>query len=270
MKRATFSGTSAILTPTDIHVEPITPVAPKKELNDAQREIHVKQALTRFVRNRGVPEELENLRHRLIVARVLNGLTALEACKLFGWANSTQLSLIEAGKRPPPQDHAFIKQAARAYDVSTDWLLGLSPTMEPDSKVAHQYALLRGTTSLMHDVLQGFAHVAQAVAVEMQIAPDEIERGLAAVEGVTQTLAALRNRGEFDDMLGGASVLAAVERLGEFAAPLRRVDASYRSLNDYLAQVRAGTLPEIPRLVERYNQRALAREILGEFDEDAK
>lgn len=54
-------------------------------LSDASREQHVKQALTRFVRNKAKPEELETLRYNLVVARVMAGLTAVEAAERFGY-----------------------------------------------------------------------------------------------------------------------------------------------------------------------------------------
>jgi hypothetical protein len=107
----------------------------RSSMTDFQREAFLCKPLTRFMRNRNLPGELEDLRRKLIEARVMQGLTAVEAAEKFGYAKSTQLSLIETGKRPTPTDWRFLKQAAEIYAVSVDWLLGLSPNMEPDARV---------------------------------------------------------------------------------------------------------------------------------------
>lgn len=67
----------------------------RKHPTDAQAQ----QTLRRFVRDKSKPEELEKLRNNLIVARVMSGMTAVEAAERLGYANSTQLSLIESGKQ---------------------------------------------------------------------------------------------------------------------------------------------------------------------------
>jgi transcriptional regulator with XRE-family HTH domain len=70
---------------------------------------------------------METLRHNLIAARVVLGLSGVEAAKRFGFSSSTQLPLIESGQRKTPNDCEFLRLASIAYGVSTDFLLGLSP-----------------------------------------------------------------------------------------------------------------------------------------------
>ncbi|WP_322056780.1 helix-turn-helix transcriptional regulator [Paraburkholderia sp. J63] len=222
------------------------------EMTAAQRDVCVRSSLTRFVRNRSLPSELEDLRHKLIVARVMQGMLAVEAAEKFGYANSTQLSLIESGERPTPRDWRFLKQAAEVYSVSIDWLLGLSPTMEPDSRVAHQYALLRGTESIMAGFVTQITTAMIQTASETQPLAKELERVVSAVDEHIARFSTLIAQEAFEDLPGGAPVVATAQRLERSLEPLRAKLKKFKGLESYMAEVRAGTLPVIPYLCERY------------------
>lgn len=246
--------------------EPQEP-APARLLSDTQREHLVRQTLTRFVRNKAVPEELETLRFNLIAARVLAGLTAVESAERFGYANSTQLSLIESGGRPPPRDWKFLRQAAQVYGVSVDFLLGLSPHMEFDAKVAQQHALMRRTEDLVGGVASQIATALIEFSKDQQITACDCERIEAAIVRVDETLDRLRTKHDFDNMPGTAPHLAAVDALREVAAPVRRRLRKRQALQGYIEDVRAGRLPLIPALRERYSQAAVRTEVLGGNDD---
>jgi hypothetical protein len=85
--------------------------------SDAKREQCVGQKLRRFTRNKNAPERMETLRYNLIAARVVSSLTAVEAAKRLGYANSTKLSLIETGQRKTPKDWGFLRLASIAWRV---------------------------------------------------------------------------------------------------------------------------------------------------------
>ncbi|QQC63805.1 helix-turn-helix domain-containing protein [Paraburkholderia ginsengisoli] len=227
-----------------------------RAMTDSQREIHVKQALTRFVRNKTQPEELETLRYNLIRARVANGMTAVEAADKFGYANSTQLSLIESGQRKTPDDWKFLKQAARAYAVSIDWLLGLSPHMEPDSKLAREFALLRGTESLVNAFIGQMATAVIQVARESQPVAEELERVISDLDALKARFDKLAVQETFQDVPGGAPVVAAVERLTAGIAPLRAKLKRFKGIEAYLAEVRAGALPMVRGFEDYLGSRA--------------
>lgn len=226
-------------------------------MTDTQLDVTVKQALTRFKRNKSAPAELEDLRYKLIQARVMQGLLAVEAAEKFGYANSSQLSLIESGERPTPRDWKFLRQAAEVYSVSVDWLLGLSPNMEMDARAAHHFALLRGTESIVNNLTMALTTAMLHTAQETQPLIDEIERALAAMDETAARYEKLSARPEFDDLPGGAPVNAAVERLKQAAMPLRQKLAKYRGIQNYMGDVMRGTLPPIDYLTERYSQREL-------------
>jgi transcriptional regulator with XRE-family HTH domain len=215
----------------------------------------LREPLKRFVRNKAQPDDLEALRHRLIVARVANGLLATEAAKRFGYANSTQLSLIESGARPIPKNFQFIAQAAKAYAVSTDWLLGLVDDMDADDEILRRHALLRGTRDTLSETLNGFARMTATVAARMQLSPDETEDAIAGIESVQRRFRDLCERGQFEDLPGGAPVASAICDLSRVVAPLRRVHVAFTSFNEYVGDVAAGRLPKIDGVFERCNPR---------------
>ncbi|MBB1636074.1 XRE family transcriptional regulator [Cupriavidus sp. UME77] len=231
--------------------------------SNAQREQHVKQALTRFVRKKTLPEELEALRYNLIVARVMSGMTAVEAAERFGYANSTQLSLIEAGERKTPKDWKFLAQASRVYAVSTDFLLGLSPHMDFDAKVSRQHALLRKTEAVIGAVSEAFATALIHFSEQEHLGREELDRIGGSALRLEDAMDRLRERG-FDDFPGGAPLLAAVGCVVQAAEPARRKAKQFQSIDHYLGEMRAGRMPVIPYLAERYSQETVRSELLGE------
>ena len=236
-------------------------------LSDAQREQHVKQALTRFVRNKTLPEELEALRYNLIVARVMSGMTAVEAAQRFGYSNSTQLSLIESGERKTPNDWKFLAQASRVYAVSTDFLLGLSPHMEFDAKVAQQRAMMRGTEEILGGIAAGFATAMIQYTNQTQPVPEDFARVSEAVDRAESALNVMRERHGFDDLPASAPLLSAIEGLSKAAEPIRRKLKQFRAIDSYFGELRSGRLPAIPYLTERYSERDMRRALLTEADD---
>lgn len=225
------------------------------EQTDFQREAQARQTLRRFVRNKNLPEELETLRYNLIVARVLSGLSAVEAAAAFGYANSTQISLIESGKRPIPRDHQFLRQASRVYSVSCDFLLGLSPHQDYDARVAHQHALMRGTERILGGIAAQFATVMIEFTNQTQPVPKDFDRVSEAALKVEQALTTARKHG-LDEIRGSSALVAAAEQLARAVAPLRQKVMRYRAIDNDFDEVRAGRLPSIQYLTERYNQHA--------------
>ncbi|MEM5367915.1 XRE family transcriptional regulator [Paraburkholderia azotifigens] len=220
---------------------------------DSQRDKAARQTLRRFVRNKNQPEELETLRYNLIVARVLSGLSAVEAAAAFGYANSTQISLIESGKRPIPRDHQFLRQASSVYSVSCDFLLGLSPHQEYDARVAHQHALMRGTESILGGIAAQFATVMIQFTNQTQPVPADFDRVSEAAQSVVNALAAARKHG-LDEVRGSSALIANIEYLSKAVAPLRQKVMRYRSIESYFDELRAGRMPPIPYLTERYDR----------------
>lgn len=226
-----------------------------KVMTEAQREIALQKRLKRFQRNRSKPAELEDLRYRLIQARVACGLLAVEAAEKFGYANSSQLSQIESGMRPTPNDWKFLKQAAEAYAVSVDWLLGLSPDMEPDSRVIREHALLRGTENLVRGFIGQMTSLLIETARQTNSTEEELARVLDDADAVSSRFAKYAARPEFMDMPGGAPVLAAVERLAAGVAPLRTKLVKLRAVEAALNELRSGNTISPEKFIEFFTAR---------------
>ena len=192
--------------------------SPAGNIPDAQLGMPARQALTRFTRDKNLPEDMETLRHNLIAARVVAGLNGIEAAERFGYANSTQLSQIESGARKVPSDWAFLRLASKIYGVSADFLLGLSPHIEFDSKVTQQHALLRKTEAVMASVAETFATALIRFSSQEQLTRVDMERIDSAAVRLEEAMAKLRKRG-FDDFPGGATMLSAVVEVVQAAGP---------------------------------------------------
>jgi transcriptional regulator with XRE-family HTH domain len=125
---------------------------------------------------------------RFVDARRLNGWDQTEAAERFGYTNSTQLSLIEQGKRLPP--HEVMIKASEVYGVSLDFLYGLSDEPERDPKAAerqaamrHVHSIIEGTgaqiiSRLMLYLAQGVPSVrtSEAMLDALQVLVDEVHR----------------------------------------------------------------------------------------------
>ncbi|MGF6870590.1 hypothetical protein [Paraburkholderia sp. MM5477-R1] len=219
---------------------------------DAQREAELKTPLTRFVRNRSTPAELEDLRYRLIQGRVTNGFSVEEAAARLceaGMAKSLNLAKIESGKCPTPKDWRFLKQAADAYAVSIDWLLGVSPGMTLDGRAAMTRALLRSTEGIVTGVLGQFAAALEKTAQAVQITPAEVSDLIAAIDDAAARFEKFSAQAAFEDMPGGAPVVASMRRIAETVPPLRRVHARFVETEKLFDALRAGKLAPIPWLV---------------------
>ncbi|MDR5809531.1 XRE family transcriptional regulator [Caballeronia sp. LZ019] len=227
----------------------------ERGFTQAQREIVLRKPLERFKRNRAKPEELEALRYRLIQARVTQGMMAVEAAREFGYANSSQLSQIESGVRPTPSDWRFLKQAAEVYAVSTDWLLGLSPSMEPDSRVVREHALLRGTENLVRAFIGQMTSLLIETARQTNATEEELARVLDDAGDVSSRFAKFAARPEFLDMPGGAPVLAAVERLAAGVAPLRKKLAKLQAVEAALNELKSGNAISPAKFIEFFRER---------------
>lgn len=187
----------------------------------------------RFVRNKDVPLENERVRERMISARVMNGLTAVEAASRLGYKNSTQLSQIESGERKVPNDWQFLLLMSKVYSVSVDYLLGVSPHPERDPVAAENFAMLRGFEGLLQAQAQAMTTAFVMYGKEKEAARVDLQAVCAASQAVTVALARIRELNpDFDEeMRGSSTLLAAVERLEAVSIPVQDV-INRRSLNE--------------------------------------
>lgn len=177
----------------------------------------------RFVRNKDVPREKELMRERMVSARVMNGLTAVEAAQRLGYKNSTQLSQIESGERKVPDDWKFLLNMSRAYSVSVDYLMGISPHPERDPVAAESFAMLRNFEELLQSQATAMTAAFVRYGTERAAARTDIQTVASAAQAVTGALARFReiNPAFDEEMRGSSTLLAAVERLDAAMIPLK-------------------------------------------------
>lgn len=177
----------------------------------------------RFVRNKDVPREKELMRERMVSARVMNGMTAVEAASRLGYKNSTQLSQIESGERKVPDDWKFLLNMSRVYSVSVDYLMGISPHPERDPVAAESFAIFRGFEQLVQSQVTAMTEAFMRYGKDREAARVDLQTVLAAAQGVTRALGRVRELNpQFDeDMRGSSTLLAAVERLEAASIPVQ-------------------------------------------------
>lgn len=178
--------------------------------------------MKRFVFNNEVPLQGEIVRERMISARIMNGLSAVEAASRLGYANSTQLSLIESGERKVPNDWQFLLKVSQVYSVSMDYLVGASSNPERDAIASEHFALMRGFEQLQQ--MQAAAMTTAFIKYGAQGKPSssDMESLCNSVETITGAVQTMRDRSPtFDDMRGGATVLASSIRLKAAIVPIR-------------------------------------------------
>lgn len=173
---------------------------------------------------------------RFLSAREINGYQQTEAALLCGWKNSTQLSLIEQGKRLVPIDKVLV--AADVYSVSVDFLLGMSDEPERDPKSAEQHAMVRHLESLLRGTAENIGaallvHAKQG-GLPMQsirVLTDDAEAMAAAVARFIEL------NPKFGDMRGGAPVALALERMATATASAREAIRRFDGLREHAMRV---------------------------------
>jgi transcriptional regulator with XRE-family HTH domain len=155
---------------------------------------------------------------RFVAAREINGFLQSEAAALLGWANSTQLNLIEMGKRLPPHD--VMLRAATVYAVSLDFLYAATEEPDGDRHEAEKRAMLRSIREVFDR-----ATCAVADAIDQQQASQPglmaflqlLDRADDAVNAFQRFVQLNSDACAFEDMRGGARLSRSIETLREHA-----------------------------------------------------
>jgi transcriptional regulator with XRE-family HTH domain len=158
---------------------------------------------------------------RLIAAREMNGMTQVEAAACFGYQKSTQLSLIESGRRRAPE--WFMARASDVYSVSLDYLYGVSEECERDPAGAMLRWIRKGVEGQTAAIVQSLTEVGLVYARSMSplIGPafdvaEKSENVLRAIERVREL------NPEWQDMRGGATLEEASRQLSASAKQLKQ------------------------------------------------
>lgn len=178
---------------------------------------------------------------RLIAARELNGIPQGEAARLAGMANATQWSLYEKGHRAPPL--YVVLNAANVLGISVDFLFGLTSDPERDARAARRNACVRATRAQLTQVAEDIANLIDRSDTLAGPSACHFRELIDAATALTEAVATLHrlNVAEFEEARGGATVLAAAERLERVQMKCSRVlslhDAEAEQMRTRLAAI---------------------------------
>lgn len=200
---------------------------------------------------RGVPSRQEqvllarSVGERLREAREMQGYSQVKAAQLLGYANSTKLAKIEGGRDSSQVPLWVVKHAALLYDVSIDYLLGNTESMEVDEQHSHAardtIILMRAQWERQHwrDMVviraaQERVEVVEAMLMLMAEQVEEAEQALSRVEEL--------NPRRWENVKGGAKLQSAIERA---AATGRTAGARLKRIHREAQAAAGGVQPEL-------------------------
>jgi transcriptional regulator with XRE-family HTH domain len=176
---------------------------------------------------------VKTIGERLRVARELCGYSQQKAAKLLGYSNSSKLAKIEAASDTNSVPLWLIPKAAEVYQVSIDYLFGVSDNWERDPIISQEQQIgqwLEARWQQVQEAQDRAFKVLRDKQAELSAAIDRTQRrskeNLACVEQVRQ------NNKVFDDLRGGAKLLRLLAETAEDAMGLGFELEKLRTLND--------------------------------------
>lgn len=163
---------------------------------------------------------------RMIAAREMNGLSGVEAAALLGYQNSSKLSKIEHVNDPETIPAFLPYKAAIVYQVSLDFLFGLSDDWQRDPVISQQCQIQRVLEQVTADEKEAIRKLFDQLST--------VEQAVASVTTRFGEIKRLVNRfreinPEFDELKLGAKLLRVVEETNSEVLAVVRKLAGYHS-----------------------------------------
>lgn len=171
---------------------------------------------------------------RMREARELSGLSQQEAAKELGYANSSKLAKIEGATDTDSVPLLTILRAAKLYQVSIDFLFGVSDDWERDPRLARE----REIGTWLRDAMQKTtaAQIAHLMRLQSMIESSETAtiEVLTSMEEASKAMNRFRDMNPcYEDLIGGARLEASITRANELAqrakAQINRVRGTLRA-----------------------------------------
>jgi len=171
---------------------------------------------------------------RLREAREMACFSQQQAAKMLGYSNSTKLSKIESGKHSSQIPLWVLKRSAELYDVSLDYLTGVTETMERDEdkrSIGREMAVhMRESWERMRmrDVVVQGGVIERVKMLEDGLVLVDME-AKESQQAMSRFVAL--NEKTWLDMRGGTRLEAAIERTADAARHSRARVRRFRSEN---------------------------------------
>ncbi|MCO7216862.1 helix-turn-helix transcriptional regulator [Halomonas sp. OfavH-34-E] len=199
----------------------------------------------------GVPSRQEQVLlasqvgERLREAREMQGYSQVKAAQMLGYANSTKLAKIEGGRDSSQIPLWVVKRAGVLYDVSIDYLLGNTESMEVGEVRNHaardaiilmreEWERIRWRDMVATREVQDRLEAVESLVTLLVDQVGEAEDALARVEEL--------NPRRWDNVKGGARLQSAVDRA---AATGRTAQGKLKRLHRDARSAAGGVQPEL-------------------------
>ncbi|WKJ91351.1 hypothetical protein QZJ86_04270 [Methylomonas montana] len=167
---------------------------------------------------------------RMTMAREMCGLSGLQAAELLGYMNSSKLSKIEHasdGETIPP----FLPyKASIVYQVSMDYLFGLSDFWDRNPVTAQEQQIKRALEEVTAEENNAIRNLFDQLSVVEQAAEVAFNR-FGEIKKIVNRFRELNP--EFDELKLGAKLLRVVDEASSEVAAIGRKLAGYHSSTQY-------------------------------------
>ncbi|MBD9356797.1 hypothetical protein [Methylomonas albis] len=162
----------------------------------------------------------------MITARELNGLSGVEAAALLGYQNSSKLSKIEHASDPQTIPAFLPYKAAIVYQVSLDFLFGLSDDWQRDPVIAQEQQIKRALEQVTADENSAIRDLFEQLTIVEQAATVAFNR-FGEIKRIVNRFREINP--EFDELKLGAKLLRVVEETHSEVVAIRRKLTVYHS-----------------------------------------
>lgn len=154
--------------------------------------------------------------HRLREARDMAGMSQQVAAKELGYSNSSKLAKVENAADTNSVPFWLIAKAAQVYEVSSDYLLGISEDWDVSPSERHQRQIGRWLLDTWQAARERDLVALADVTQKMTFLADAVGALTERADNSQLAFDKFRNANPcYDDLIGGAKLLARLEALGD-------------------------------------------------------
>lgn len=202
------------LTPVAAAISSTPPAAWRSAEANEDRKMRGRRPETPELRRKQT-EIVKTIGQRLKASRELCNLSLSEAARRLGYANPSKLSKVENATDTNSVPLWLIRDAAEFYEVSTEYLFGLSEDWETGTHRGVTHFLLAEWDRLRNRDFRAIVELDRHIKAVSAVIP-AMRRDAQAVLDATNRISEL-NGADFEELRGGSVLTAAADRLRKTA-----------------------------------------------------